>query len=47
LSVGWRKIHDVGKPGGYIFIPIYAFILAVTEGVKGTNKYGPDPKEVS
>ena len=25
-------------------IPIYSLILACTEGEKGENQYGPDPK---
>jgi uncharacterized membrane protein YhaH (DUF805 family) len=37
-------MHDVGKNGWYILIPIYNFILCVTEGDKGENEYGPDPK---
>ena len=44
LSVGWRRMHDVGKPGGFAFIPIYSLILACTAGVEGPNEYGPDPK---
>ena len=44
LAVGVRRMHDVGKSGWFLLIPIYSFILAVTEGEKGENKYGPDPK---
>ncbi|GHU26545.1 aminopeptidase [Spirochaetia bacterium] len=44
LSTGWRRMHDVGKPGGFILIPIYSLILALTAGDVGTNAYGPDPK---
>ena len=44
LAVAVRRMHDVGKSGWYILIPIYSFILAVTEGEKGANQYGPDPK---
>jgi uncharacterized membrane protein YhaH (DUF805 family) len=44
IAVWWRRMHDVGKPGGYCFIPIYNLILAVNAGEKGTNRYGPDPK---
>ena len=47
LAVGWRRMHDVGKPGPYIFIPIYSFILAVTAGNAGPNEYGPNPKDSS
>ena len=44
LAVGVRRMHDVGKSGWFLLIPIYNFILAVTEGEKGENQYGADPK---
>ncbi|GAA4292866.1 DUF805 domain-containing protein [Aestuariibaculum suncheonense] len=44
IAVGVRRMHDVGKSGWYLLIPIYSFILAVTEGERGPNAYGPDPK---
>ncbi|WP_158847528.1 DUF805 domain-containing protein [Algibacter sp. L1A34] len=44
IAVSVRRMHDVGKSGWYLLIPIYSFILAVTEGDKGSNQYGEDPK---
>ncbi len=44
FAVGVRRMHDVGKSGWFIFIPIYGLILACTEGTKGDNEYGADPK---
>lgn len=44
IAVAIRRMHDVGKSGWFILIPIYNLILAVSEGEKGTNQYGPDPK---
>jgi uncharacterized membrane protein YhaH (DUF805 family) len=44
IAVGVRRMHDVGKSGWFLLIPIYNFILAVTEGEKGENQYGQDPK---
>ena len=44
IAVGVRRMHDVGKSGWFLLIPIYNLILAVTEGEVGSNKYGPDPK---
>ena len=44
LAVGVRRMHDVGKSGWYLLIPIYSFVLAVTEGEIGDNPYGQDPK---
>ncbi|MCB9196976.1 MAG: DUF805 domain-containing protein [Flavobacteriales bacterium] len=44
IAVAVRRMHDVGKSGWFILIPIYNLVLAATEGDKGTNEYGPDPK---
>lgn len=44
LAVAVRRMHDVGKSGWFLLIPIYNLILAVTEGQNGTNEYGEDPK---
>lgn len=44
IAVGVRRMHDVGKSGWYILIPIYNIVLACTEGDRGDNEYGPDPK---
>lgn len=44
IAVAVRRMHDVGKSGWYILIPIYNLILAVTDGEKGPNEYGEDPK---
>jgi uncharacterized membrane protein YhaH (DUF805 family) len=44
IAVGVRRMHDVGKSGWFILIPIYNIILAATEGERGENQYGSDPK---
>ncbi len=44
LAVGVRRMHDVGKSGWFLLIPIYSLILACTEGEYGENEYGEDPK---
>ena len=44
IAVGVRRMHDVGKSGWFLLIPIYNLILAVTEGEKRENQYGQDPK---
>jgi uncharacterized membrane protein YhaH (DUF805 family) len=45
IAVGIRRMHDVDKSGWYILIPIYNLILACTEGTRGPNQYGSDPKD--
>ena len=44
IAVGIRRMHDVGKSGWFLLIPIYNFILAVSDGEVGENQYGSDPK---
>ena len=44
VAVGIRRMHDVGKSGWFLLVPIYNLILAVTPGVIGPNEYGEDPK---
>lgn len=44
IAVAVRRIHDVGKSGWFVLIPIYNLILVCTNGDAGTNEYGPDPK---
>jgi len=44
IAVAVRRMHDVGKSGWFILIPIYNLILACTNGVSGDNEYGADPK---
>ena len=47
IAVGVRRMHDVGKSGWFLLIPIYNLILVCTEGERGSNKYGPNPKGIS
>ena len=54
LAVAVRRLHDVEKSGWFIllgFIPLVGAVILlvwmVSEGTKGPNKYGPDPKDES
>jgi uncharacterized membrane protein YhaH (DUF805 family) len=44
IAVAVRRMHDVGKSGWFVLIPIYNIILACTKGDTGDNEYGEDPK---
>ena len=51
LAVAWRRLHDIGRSGGYwffIFIPLAGPIILLVwlakAGDAGDNAYGPDPK---
>jgi uncharacterized membrane protein YhaH (DUF805 family) len=45
IAVAVRRMHDVGKSGWYILIPIYNFILVCTDGDSEDNEYGSNPKK--
>jgi len=47
IAVGVRRMHDVGKSGWFLLIPIYNLILACTEGEQHENQYGEDPKAIA
>jgi len=40
ISVTVRRMHDVDKSGWFQLIPIYNFVLAVTPGTVGSNRFG-------
>lgn len=51
LAVLWRRLHDVGKSGGYAFmvlIPLVGAILLLiklcTDSEPGHNRFGANPK---
>lgn len=53
LALSVRRLHDVGKPGLFMFIvliplvgAIWLIVLFCTDGQPGTNEYGTNPKEV-
>jgi uncharacterized membrane protein YhaH (DUF805 family) len=53
IAVSVRRLHDLGKSGGWIFISLIPFIgaiwllvLFVTEGEPNANTYGASPKSV-
>ena len=53
IAVLIRRLHDIGKSGWWFFIAlipivgaIWLLVLLLTEGQKGDNEYGSNPKEV-
>ena len=39
LAVSIRRMHDLDKSGWFILIPIYNFILTLTPGTSGSNRF--------
>lgn len=46
LALTVRRMHDLGKRGWFILIPFYNLILVFSDGEKGQNQYGENPKEI-
>jgi uncharacterized membrane protein YhaH (DUF805 family) len=51
LAVHIRRLHDIGKPGSWVFIQlvpfvggIWSLILLATDGSPGPNQWGESPK---
>lgn len=51
IAVAVRRLHDLGKSGWFLLIAlipivgaIWLIVLFATEGVRGDNQYGSDPK---
>ena len=42
-AVGVRRMHDTGRSGWFLLIPIYNLLVLITESDEGGNKYGPHP----
>lgn len=54
LALAWRRLHDTDKSGWWILIgliPLVGWIILIvfyaTEGNRGPNRFGPDPKEAA
>ena len=41
LSVGARRMHDIGRSGWWQIVPLYNIYLAVQPGDPAMNSYGP------
>ena len=41
LSLAVRRIHDTGRSGWFVLIPIYSFVLMFFQSDPNDNQYGP------
>jgi uncharacterized membrane protein YhaH (DUF805 family) len=44
IAVGIRRMHDTNHAGWWLLVPLVNLFFAFTEGTRGPNQYGPDPK---
>jgi uncharacterized membrane protein YhaH (DUF805 family) len=47
ISVGVRRMHDIGRSGWWILVPIVNLVFTFFDSQPGTNEYGVNPKEVA
>ena len=47
IAVGVRRMHDTDHSGWWLLFPIVNLVFALTEGTKGDNRFGADPKAAS
>lgn len=52
FTAWFRRLHDTDRSAWWILLVllpvigwIWLFVLAVTEGTRGPNRFGPDPKD--
>ena len=46
IACGVRRMHDTGRSGWWLLVPFANLVFACTEGTKGANRFGTDPKAV-
>jgi len=44
IAVAVRRMHDTNHRGWWLLVPIVNLVFACTEGTRGDNQFGPDPK---
>jgi len=44
IAVGVRRMHDIGRSGWWIIVPIVNFVFLCLDSQPGDNEYGPNPK---
>ena len=44
IAVAIRRMHDTDHSGWWVLVPIVPLVFALTEGTRGPNRFGPDPK---
>ncbi len=45
IAVSARRLHDIGRSGWWMLVPIVGFVMMFFDSQPGTNEYGPNPKE--
>ena len=43
IFLGWRRMHDIGRPGWWCLVPFYNLYLSTLPSEQGDNSFGPFP----
>jgi len=43
IFLGWRRMHDIGRPGWWCLVPFYNLYLSTLPSEHGDNSFGPFP----
>lgn len=44
IACGVRRMHDTDHSGWWLLVPIVNLVFACTDGTRGPNRFGEDPK---
>jgi len=44
IAVGVRRMHDTGRSGWWIILPLVNLVFLCLDSQPGVNEYGPSPK---
>ncbi|MDR2639136.1 MAG: DUF805 domain-containing protein [Helicobacteraceae bacterium] len=47
ISAGIRRLHDIGKIGWWLLVPLYNIYLWIQKGDASENQYGPVPTDIA
>lgn len=46
LAVGVRRIHDIGRTGWWVIVPVVGLVFLFFKTQPQDNDYGPNPKAI-
>lgn len=46
IAVAIRRMHDIGRSGWWILLPIVNLVFVMLDSQDGENEYGPNPKGI-
>jgi uncharacterized membrane protein YhaH (DUF805 family) len=47
IAVGIRRMHDTGRSGWWLLVPLANLLFLCQDSQPGENEYGPNPKDLA